>query len=94
MPVAACNGWASCALAEEVRGDGGVAYRVLSYEHHPNRAGELWARAQTCWDARGEHRCADALQYTSVPCTPVPPQQMELDYACRMDGERCILVER
>jgi len=94
MPVAACNMFVKCALAEEVAApDGGQAYRVLQYDHHPQRVGELWSRAETCWDVRGEHRCAQALQYTSVPCTPVPPAQMELDFACRMEGDRCILVE-
>jgi len=94
MPVAACNMFVQCALAEEQHApDGSVAYRVLQYDHHPNRVGELWPRAQTCWDARGEHRCADALQYQTAVCTPVPNEQMELDYACRMEGDRCILVE-
>lgn len=94
LPVAACNMFIRCALAEQVAAaDGGLAYRVLQYEHQPEHVGSLWSRAETCWDARGQHRCADALQSLGAVCTPVPPEQMELDYACRMDGERCILVE-
>ena len=42
--------------------------------------------------ARTVH-CADALQWPDAVCTPTPSAQMELDFACRMDGERCILVE-
>lgn len=94
LPVAACNMFVRCALAEEVRAaDGGRAFRVLQYEHQPQHVGALWGRGQTCWDARGEHRCADALQWSDAVCTPTPSAQMELDFACRMDGERCILVE-
>lgn len=93
-PVAACNMFVSCALAEEIPGSTPARMRVLAYEHHPNRVGETWPISETCWEKGGQRTCAQALQYETAVCTPVPPAQLELDYACRMEGARCIQVER
>jgi len=94
LPVSGCNMFVGCGRAEPVRAeDGATVYRVLRYDHHPNRAGELWPRHEVCWDARGEHRCADALDYRTAICTPTPPAPMELDYACEMQADRCVVVE-
>lgn len=76
-----------CALVEEESDPehpGASRYRVLAYKHHPHKVGSYFGRDKVCWSGHATlpDGCADALLYTDVPCTPVPPQQLALEYRC------------
>jgi hypothetical protein len=91
LPVAACNMFVGCALVEEEKDPDhpeASRYRVLAYEHHPDRVGSHFGRGEVCWpsQAKTPKGCADALLYENVPCTPVPPEQMALSYSCAPDA--------
>jgi hypothetical protein len=83
----------SCALAEAIPGPNPSELRVLAYEHHPNRVGEAWPMAETCWERDAQQSCVRALQYTTAACTPVLGEQLGLDFTCRLEGERCVQVD-
>jgi hypothetical protein len=82
-----------CALvAEEPETQGAERYRVLHYDHHPNRVGERWSRDEVCWkdSEAAPAGCADALIYRA-PCTPTPAEQMPLRHRCATEGDGCVV---
>jgi hypothetical protein len=95
LPVAACNMFVSCALAQPERDAAGTtSHRVLSYDHHPKQVGSLWQRDKVCWAAQAggaSEGCADALLYTNVPCTPMPSAQLALGYKCELVDRKCVV---
>lgn len=94
LPVAACNMFISCALAQpEESPSGATSYRVLQYDHHPNQVGKVWQRDTVCWaDQPGgaAKGCADAFRYRDVACTATPNAPMALQYSCKLVDQKCV----